>query len=120
MSNKEYSWNRNAPTNREAVIQFAGISIAAAVVPTICTTAVAVSLFMGGVLESWQALTVVPFVFMACFLLLFLTLVCVYNISNRGHERTARPPHPTDNTQKKSREIKGKLKSKGGKFVFDE
>lgn len=117
--NKEYSWNRNAPTNREAVIQFAALSMAASIVPTVCTSAVAISLWTGGIIKAWEALTLVPFVFMACFLLMFLTLCCVYSITNRGHERRAAPPHPTDPPKKKARIIKGKVRGKLVTWLFD-
>lgn len=120
MANKEFSWNRNAPTNRETVIQCAAISLAAAIVPTVCSTAVAISLWQGGILVAWAALAFVPTVFMACWLLLFLTMICVYNISNRGHEREVRPPHPTAQAQKKTREIKGNFRNRKGRVIFDE
>jgi len=119
MSNKEFSWNRNAPTNREAVMQFAALSFAGALMPTLATMAVSISLRMSGLIPTLTLLLIVPTVFMACFLLLFLTLFCVYNLANKGHEREKRTPPPHQGNVKKKRVIKGAYKAKPGKWTFD-
>lgn len=117
--NREFSWNRNAPTNREAVIQFAALSFAGAVIPTVATMAVCISLRVGGVIPTTTLLLLVPTVFMACFLLLFLTLFSVYNLANKGHERERQTPLPHEESVKKNRVIKGAVSGKRAKIVFD-
>lgn len=117
--NREFSWNRNAPTNRDAILQFAAISLAGSIIPTLATAGVVISLRMGGIIPTHVMILVIPFVFMACFLLLFLTMCMVYNLANKGYERERNTPPPHSGGAKKNRTIEGAISGKKAKIVFD-